>query len=54
MCLKFILQFAASGLIFKDTVEVTAFDDPEIDGITIYISDFKRSLADKLSKDFFR
>ncbi|MEW5301394.1 MAG: hypothetical protein WDW38_009609 [Sanguina aurantia] len=48
-----VAEFAASGLIFKDTVEVTAFDDPEIDGITIYISDFKRSLADKLSKDFF-
>ena len=24
-----------------------------VEGITIYISDFKRSLADKLSKDFF-
>jgi catabolite regulation protein CreA len=24
-----------------------------VEGITIYISDFKRSLADKLAKDFF-
>ncbi len=27
-----IASFAASGLLFKDTVEVTALDDPEING----------------------
>ncbi|GFH13884.1 uncharacterized protein HaLaN_09847 [Haematococcus lacustris] len=59
-----IAEWAASGLIFKDTVEVTAIDDPEgglqprhiahsVDGLTIYISDFKRSIVDKLAKDFF-
>ncbi|GBF99110.1 hypothetical protein Rsub_11919 [Raphidocelis subcapitata] len=46
-------EFAASGLLFKDSVEVTALDDADVPGVVLYISDFKRSLADKLSKDFF-
>ncbi|KAG2436027.1 hypothetical protein HYH02_011739 [Chlamydomonas schloesseri] len=48
-----VAEFAASGLLFKDTVEVTALDDPEIAGVTIYFSDFKRNIVDKLQKDFF-
>lgn len=28
-------------------------EDPDVEGVTIYITDFKRSLADKLGKDFF-
>lgn len=46
-------EFQASGFLFKDTVEVNALDDPEVPGVTIYFSDFKRSLVDKLQKDFF-
>jgi catabolite regulation protein CreA len=46
-------EFAASGLIFKDTVEAIAIEDPDVKGVTIYVTDFQRSLADKLSKDFF-
>lgn len=26
-----------SGLIFKDTLKVTAFDDPKVQGVTLYI-----------------
>lgn len=48
-----VAEFAASGLIFKDSVEVVAIPDPDVDGVVIFISDFKRSLADKLAKDFF-
>ncbi|GIL80071.1 hypothetical protein Vretimale_12892 [Volvox reticuliferus] len=48
-----VAEFTASGLLFKDTVEVTALEDPEIQGVTIYFSDFKRNIVDKLSKDFF-
>jgi catabolite regulation protein CreA len=29
---------------------VTALDDADVPGVTLYISDFKRSIADKLSK----
>eukprot|EP00191_Tetraselmis_sp_GSL018_P000969 CAMPEP_0177610290 /NCGR_PEP_ID=MMETSP0419_2-20121207/19679_1 /TAXON_ID=582737 /ORGANISM="Tetraselmis sp., Strain GSL018" /LENGTH=189 /DNA_ID=CAMNT_0019105543 /DNA_START=171 /DNA_END=741 /DNA_ORIENTATION=- len=46
-------EFTASGLVFKDSVELLAMDDPEVLGVTVYISDFRRSLADKLAKDFF-
>lgn len=46
-------EFTASGFLFKDSVEVTALDDPSVQGVTLYISDFKRSIVDKLQKDFF-
>ena len=46
-------EFNASGLVFKDAVEVVAVEDPVVKGVTLYISDFKRSLADKVtSMDF--
>jgi len=48
-----IAEFAASGLIFKDSVEVLAVDDSAVQGVTVYISDFRRSLTDKLARDFF-
>lgn len=38
---------------FKDTVDVLAFDDPEVSNVTLYISDMKRSISDRMSKDFF-
>lgn len=46
-------EFAASGLLFKDSVEVSALSDRDLPGVTVYVSDFKRSLTDKLAKDFF-
>ncbi len=75
-------EFAASGFIFKDSVEAVSVEDPDgtvvkpnlqldcityalhrmlilqycflaVKGVTIYISDFHRSLSDKLNKDFF-
>lgn len=49
-----ISEFNASGLVFKDSVEVMALNDPLVDGVTLYISDFKRSISAKLqSSDFF-
>ena len=42
--------FTGSGLLFKDGVEVVALDDPEVAGVTLYLSDFKRSFADKVAK----
>ncbi|XP_024540056.1 uncharacterized protein LOC9660691 isoform X2 [Selaginella moellendorffii] len=46
-------QFKASGLLFNDIVEVIALPDPKIEGITIHISNVKRSLTERLSRDFF-
>ena len=45
--------FAASGLVFKDSVELSAVADPAVAGVTVYVADFRRSLADKLASDFF-
>ncbi|CAM9230854.1 unnamed protein product [Choristocarpus tenellus] len=43
-----------SGLIFKDTLNVEAFSDPKVDGVTLYLSDFTRPVSDKLMNgDFF-
>jgi len=50
---ELVAKWDASGLIFKDSVEVVSFNDAKVDGITIYISEFQRSLSAKLQKDFF-
>ena len=44
-----IASFAASGLIFKDSVEVVALPDPALPGVVIYVTEVKRSLVDKLT-----
>ena len=43
----------ASGLIFKDTIKVTAFDDPKVKGVQLYITDFERPVTERLQKNFF-
>ena len=58
-CIRFdsadlISEFNASGIVFKDAVQVEALRDPMVDGVTIYLSDFKRSFSAKAqSGDFF-
>lgn len=49
-----VASFEASGFLFKDTVEIVSLPDEKVKGVTIYISDFQRSMADRMSKDFFR
>jgi catabolite regulation protein CreA len=46
-------NFATSGFIFKDTLHIQAIEDPQIPGITLYVSDYQRPITEKLSKDFF-
>ncbi|MCG8340202.1 MAG: CreA family protein [Cytophagales bacterium] len=41
-------DFSAGGLIFKDEVEVVAIDDPEVEGIVLYLTDIKRNIQDRL------
>lgn len=48
-----VAEFNASGLVFKDSIEIAAFPDPKVEGVMLYLSDFKRSLTAKLQKDFF-
>ena len=53
-----IAEFATSGLIpvpglFRDTVQVDRITDPDVDGVTLYYTDYSRSLSEKLSSDPF-
>eukprot|EP00164_Ancoracysta_twista_P006107 GFYU01008436.1.p1 GENE.GFYU01008436.1~~GFYU01008436.1.p1 ORF type:complete len:231 (-),score=43.65 GFYU01008436.1:454-1050(-) len=34
-------EFAASGMFFKDMVEVRAIPDPKVDGVTVHVSTIK-------------
>ncbi|KAJ8605337.1 hypothetical protein CTAYLR_002391 [Chrysophaeum taylorii] len=44
---------SGSGFVFKDRLIVDAFEDPKIEGVTIYLSDFERPVTERLSKNFF-
>jgi catabolite regulation protein CreA len=46
-------EIPASGIIFKDTIKVTAFQDPKVEGVQIYVSDFQRPINERLAKNFF-
>eukprot|EP00188_Purpureofilum_apyrenoidigerum_P000740 Plantae.Rhodophyta-Purpureofilum_apyrenoidigerum.ctg13519.p1 GENE.Plantae.Rhodophyta-Purpureofilum_apyrenoidigerum.ctg13519~~Plantae.Rhodophyta-Purpureofilum_apyrenoidigerum.ctg13519.p1 ORF type:complete len:206 (-),score=28.96 Plantae.Rhodophyta-Purpureofilum_apyrenoidigerum.ctg13519:288-905(-) len=43
----------ASGMIFKDYLNVIEFEDPKVSGVKLYVSDFQRPLSEKLQKNFF-
>jgi catabolite regulation protein CreA len=42
-------KWAASGLLIKDSVEVSALADKDLPGVVVYLSDFKLSFAEKLN-----
>jgi len=51
---RLVGEIPASGLIFKDTINVEEFDDPKVSGVSLYLSDFSRSITDRVAKgDFF-
>lgn len=51
---RMVGEIPASGLIFKDTINVEEFDDPKVSGVSLYLSDFSRSITDRVAKgDFF-
>lgn len=50
---RLIGEIAGSGIVFKDTLNIEAFNDPKVKGVELYISNFERPLNEKLSKDFF-
>merc|ERR1711907_72936 len=43
-------EVQTSGLVFKDTLRVEAFDDPKVSGVQLYLSDFQRPVTEKLAK----
>jgi catabolite regulation protein CreA len=46
-------QLQGSGLVFKDTLQIEAFDDPKIQGVTLYISNFQKPITERLNAGFF-
>ena len=50
---SFFLQFLSAPCCTWSTKLTHCAHFCTVEGVTVYISDFKRSLADKLSKNFF-
>ena len=48
-----IAAIPASGLIFKDILNVNRVRDPKVEGVKLYVSDFQRGISDRLGSDFF-
>jgi CreA protein len=46
---KVVGSFSGSGLFFKDTLQVEAFDDPKVQGVKLYVSNFILPLNERLS-----
>lgn len=44
---------AGAGLVFRDGVEVSAHDDPKVDGVVLHMSSMRRPITERLGKDFF-
>ncbi len=44
-----VSEFKTSGLLFKDSIQVLQLKDPEVTGVTIYFTDYQRSLSEKLT-----
>lgn len=50
---RIVGELKGSGLVFKDTLVIESFNDPKVNGVTLYISNFQRPLTERLQKDFF-
>ena len=48
-----IAAIPASGLLFKDILNVNRVRDPKVDGVELYVSDFQRAITDRINNDFF-
>ena len=46
-------SITGSGFVFKDKLQVDAFPDKQVEGVTIYLSDFERPITDRLAGNFF-
>jgi len=46
-------QIKGSGLVFKDTLQVEAFQDPKVKGVYLYVSNFQIPITERLGGNFF-
>jgi len=50
---KVVGQLKGSGLVFKDTLSIERFEDPKVQGVVLYISNFDRPVTEKFAKGNF-
>jgi len=50
---EIIGQVTTSGMLFKDTLAVTKFYDPKVQGVRLYVTEFERPLTERVQKNFF-
>ena len=46
---KVVGALKGSGLVFKDTLKIERFEDPKVQGVVLYISNFERPVTEKFS-----
>jgi CreA protein len=46
---KIVGSFSGSGLFFKDTLQIEVFDDPKVQGVKLYVSNFVLPITERLS-----
>jgi len=44
-----VAEFKSSGFLFKDSIQVTSLHDADVEGVTIYFTDYNRSIAEKMT-----
>jgi len=47
---RVIGEMAGSGFFLKDTLRIEAFNDPKVEGVQLYLSDFQKPLTEKIAK----
>ncbi|GAB5357855.1 hypothetical protein AAMO2058_000410500 [Amorphochlora amoebiformis] len=45
-------EFGTSGIFLKDTLKIESIDDPKVEGVTLYISDFSIPITEKFANGF--
>jgi len=46
---RIVGQLQGSGLVFKDTLTIESFDDPKVQGVTLYVSNFQRPITERFN-----
>lgn len=46
---RIIGEIPASGLVFRDYLKVSRFDDPKVQGVQLYVSDFQLPMTERLA-----
>jgi catabolite regulation protein CreA len=47
---RVVAEMSGSGFFLKDTLRIESFNDPKVDGVQLYISDFQKPMTEKIAK----